>query len=136
MSRLARLVALAAVAVGMLAFPAIAAAGHLTDPRTDNLRPKGHIVEPAVLGGFGGANPDIHTDIAFWGKYAIQGNWDGFNIRDISAPGNPRQVSRTFCDGDQGDVLVYRNIVVRSWNTAFSSARMCDGQPVPARWEG
>jgi hypothetical protein len=70
-----------------------------------------------VLGGFGGANPDIHTDEAFWGNLLIQGNWDGFNIRDIRSPNNPRQVSRTFCDGNQGEVLVYRDIVVRSWNT-------------------
>jgi LVIVD repeat len=142
MSRLARLLALAACGVAVLAFPGIAAAGHTTDPRTDNLHPLGHIIEPAVLGGFGGANPDIHTDIAFQGKLAVQGNWDGFNIRDVSAPGNPRTVSRTFCDGNQGDVLVYRDIVVRSWNTpagtpgAFGAGLTCDGQPVPAGFEG
>jgi hypothetical protein len=142
MSRLARLVAFAAVAVGMLALPAIAAAGHLTDPRTDNLRPKGHIVEPAVLGGFGGANPDIHTDIAFWGTHAIQGNWDGFNIRDISNRNRPTQVSRTFCDGNQGDVLVWDDIVVRSWNTpagtpgAFGAGLTCDGEAVATGFEG
>ena len=71
------------------------------------LHPLGHIEEPAVLGGFGGANPDIQTDIAFWGKYAFQGNWDGFNIRNIAGPGKPKQVSRTFCDGNQGDVVVW-----------------------------
>ena len=142
MSRLARLVALAVFAVGMLAFPAIAAAGHENDPRTDNLRPRGHIIEPAVLGGFGGGNPDIHTDIAFQGKYAYQGNWDGFNIRDISSPDNPRQVSRTFCDGNQGDIVVYKDILVRAWNTGagatgpFGAGLTCDGQAVPAGFEG
>jgi LVIVD repeat len=142
MSRLVRLLALAACGVAVLAFPGIAAAGHTTDPRTTNLHPLGHIIEPAVLGGFGGANPDIHTDIAFWGKHAFQGNWDGFNVRDISAPGNPKQVSRTFCDGNQGDVVVYGNILVRSWNTpagtpgAFGAGLTCDGQAVPAGFEG
>jgi LVIVD repeat len=142
MSRLARLVALGVFAVGMLAFPAIAAAGHENDPRTDNLRPRGHIVEPAVLGGFGGGNPDIHTDIAFWGKHAFQGNWDGFNIRDISSPSNPRQVSRTFCDGNQGDIVVWDDILVRAWNTPagtagpFGAGLTCDGQAVPAGFEG
>jgi hypothetical protein len=135
MRRLARLIVLGALAA--LVVPSVAQAGHTTDPRTKNIHPLGHIIEPAVLGGFGGANPDIHTDIAFWGKLAIQGNWDGFNIRDISAPGHPTQVSRTFCDGNQGDVLVYRNIVVRSWNTpagtpgAFGASDTCDGLPVP-----
>jgi hypothetical protein len=142
MSRLARLVALAVFAAGSLAFPAIAAAGHEDDPRTDNLRPRGHIVEPAVLGGFGGGNPDVHTDIAFWGKYAYQGNWDGFNIRDIRSADRPKQVSRTFCDGNQGDIVVWDDILVRAWNTpagspgAFGAGLTCDGQPVPAGFEG
>jgi hypothetical protein len=142
MSRSARLLALAACGVVAVAFPSIAAAGHTTDPRTDNLRPLGHIIEPAVLGGFGGANPDIHTDIAFWGKHAFQGNWDGFNIRDIRSSNNPRQVSRTFCDGNQGDVVVWKDILVRSWNTpagtpgAFGAGLTCDGQAVEAGFEG
>jgi hypothetical protein len=140
--RVARLVALAVCAAATLAFPAVAAAGHENDPRTDNLRPRGHIFEPAVLGGFGGANSDIHTDEAFWGNLAIQGNWDGFNIRNISSANNPRQVSRTFCDGNQGDVIVYRDIVVRSWNTpagtpgAFGAGLTCDGQAVAPGFEG
>jgi hypothetical protein len=137
MARLCRSFIIAGCVLGVLAFAPAAMAGHTQDPRTPNLHPLGHIEEPAVLGGFGGANPDIHTDIAFQRKFAIQGNWDGFNIRDISSAGNPRTVSRTFCDGDQGDVLVYRDIVVRSWNTNTpASGRTCDGQPVPAGFEG
>src|ERR687895_512519 len=140
MSALTRLLGLAVFV--LLAFPFTASAGHTTDPRTPNVHPLGHIVEPAVLGGFGGANPDIQTDIAFWGKHAFQGNWDGFNVRDISAPGNPKQVSRTFCDGNQGDVVVYGNILVRSWNTpagtpgAFGAGLTCDGQAVPGGFGG
>jgi hypothetical protein len=142
MTRTCRSLVLVGCALGMLAVAPAAMAGHQQDPRTKNLHPLGHIVEPAVLGGFGGADPDVHTDIAFQGKLAVQGNWDGFNIRDISAPGNPRTVSRTFCDGNQGDVVVYQDIVVRSWNTAagtpgaFGAGLTCDGQPVPAGFEG
>ncbi|MBD0291090.1 MAG: hypothetical protein ICV74_07530 [Thermoleophilia bacterium] len=134
--------ALSLAAATLLALPAAANAGHTSDPRTPNLVPLGHIEEPAVLGGFGGAEPDIHTDIAFRGRYAIQGNWDGFNIRDISNPAAPTTVSRTFCEGNQGDVLVYRNVVVRSWNTpagtpgAFGAALTCDGQDVEEGFEG
>jgi hypothetical protein len=135
MRRLARLIALGALAA--LVVPSVAQAGHTTDPRTKNMHPLGHIFEPAVTGGFGGASPDIHTDIAFWGKRAIQGNWNGFNIRDISDPENPTQVSRTECPGNQGDVLVWGNIIVRSWNTpagtpgVFGAGTTCDGVPVP-----
>ncbi|HEX2417738.1 MAG TPA: hypothetical protein VHJ83_06395, partial [Micromonosporaceae bacterium] len=95
-----------------------------------------------MLGGFGGGNPDIHTDIAFQGKFAYQGNWDGFNIRDIRSANNPRTVSRTFCDGNQGDIVVYKDILVRAWNTPagtagpFGAGLTCDGQAVPVGFEG
>jgi hypothetical protein len=126
---------------GLLTFPLAAGAGHATDP-SFNLAPLGHIEEPAVLGGFGGANPDINTDIAFWGQFAIQGNWDGFSIRNVRDPNNPFTISRAFCDGNQGDVSVFKNLVVRSWNTpagtpgAFGAGLTCGGEPVPAGWEG
>ena len=124
----------AAAAVVAVGLPA--GAGHTTDPRTKNMHPKGHIVEPASLLNPAIGNPDIHTDMAFWGDLGIQGNWDGFNIRDISDPDNPTQVSRTFCDGAQGDVIVWENIIVRTWDAPAPAGRFCDGDPVPAGFEG
>ena len=131
--------------LALLAFPSVAAAGHTTDPRTPNLTPLGHIVEPEQM-----VNPlpppsGIHTDLAFRGNLAFQGTWDGFNIRDISNPMAPAQVSFTSCPGNQGDVLVYGNILVRSWNSPTNPANTnnlalalptCDGQPVQTGWEG
>jgi hypothetical protein len=114
-----------------------ASAGHDDDPRTLNLHPLGHIEEPASL--FYPAPPNfanIHTDIAFWGPYAFQGSWLGFNIRDVSAPGNPRHMSFTECAGNQGDVLVWENILVRSWNSPAVPGATCDGQSVPMGFEG
>lgn len=128
------------VALAALALPA--SAGHATDPRTPNMRPLGHIEEPASLIDPAIGNTDIHTDIAFQQRFAFQGNWDGFNIRDISDPRNPTTVSRTFCDGNQGDIVVFRDILVRSWNTpagtagVFGAGLTCDGQPVPEGFEG
>jgi hypothetical protein len=121
------------VTVALAIPPSPAGAGHDTDPRTDNLHPLGDIVEPASL--FHGP-PTIHTDIAFWGKHAFQGNWLGFNIRDISAPGNPTQVSFTSCEGNQGDVVVWDDVLVRSWNSPASGTQDCDGSTVPAGFEG
>lgn len=125
------LLLLAAVAMLITALPA--SAGHDDDPRTENLHPIGHIEEPASL--FHGP-PTVHTDIAFWGRYAFQGNWLGINVRDVSAPGNPRPVSFTECMGNQGDVLIWENILVRSWNSPAPAGATCDGQPVPAGFEG
>ncbi len=121
----------AALALVVTALPA--SAGHDDDPSTENLHPLGHIEEPASL--FHGP-PTVHTDIAFWGKHAFQGNWLGINIRDISAPGNPKQVSFTECAGNQGDVVVWDDILVRSWNSPASGTQLCDGQTIPAGFEG
>ncbi len=120
----------------LLAIAIPAYAGHTDDPRTRNLHPMGHIVEPASLLNPDVGNPDIHTDIAFWGDYAFQGSWLGFNIRDISAPGNPRQVSYTSCEGNQGDMVVWEDILVRSWNSPAGPDQTCDGQSVPEGFEG
>jgi LVIVD repeat len=136
MKHLFRVPVLLALVVGIIAFPLAAGAGHATDPHTPNLVPRGHILEPASLTNPAIGNPDVHTDIAFWGKFAIQGNWDGFNIRDIRNPDNPKQVGRAFCEGDQGDVVVFKNIVVRSWNSPAPGTTACGGEPVPAGWEG
>jgi hypothetical protein len=108
-------------------------AGHDDDPRTQNLHPMGHIEEPASL--FYGP-PTVHTDLAFQGKYAFQGNWLGINVRDIRAPGNPKAVSFTECTGNQGDVLIYEDILVRSWNSPAGAGATCDGQLVPPGFEG
>jgi len=136
MRQLLRVLALAVVATGILVFPLAAGAGHENDPRTPNLKPLGHIFEPASLLNPAIGNPDVHTDIAFWGKFAIQGNWDGFNIRNIAAPGNPKQVGRAFCEGGQGDVVVWGNIVARTWDAPASGTTTCGGEPVPAGFEG
>jgi hypothetical protein len=135
-------IGVAALMVAGLAVPASAA--HRDRPSTQNLHPMGHIEEPRSL--FGGADgtldTNIHTDLAFWGNFAFQGNWDGFTIRDIRAPGNPKTVSHTSCDGNQGDVLVWGDILVRSWNTpagtpgAFGAGLECAGMPVEAGFEG
>jgi hypothetical protein len=136
MRKLLRVPLLVVVALGIVAFPLAAGAGHTTDPHSADLIPRGHISEPASLLNPAIGNPDVHTDMAFWGKFAIQGNWDGFNIRDIRDPDNPKQVGRAFCNGGQGDVVVYQNIVVRTWDAPASGTTTCDGQTVPAGFEG
>jgi len=103
---------------------------------TSNIHAMGHSEHPAQFFGVPAAQRQISSDLAFWGDYAIQGNYDGFRIIDISAPGNPKLVSHPRCNGDQGDIVVWENIVVRSWNSKVSAERSCLGQPVPAGWEG
>jgi hypothetical protein len=55
-----------------------------------------------------------NTDLAFWGRLAIQGRYDGFRVIDIRAPGNPRELAHFPCVSPQGDVGIYGNLVFRS----------------------
>lgn len=103
---------------------------------TRNIHALGHSEHLAQFFGVPSAERQVSSDIAFWGKHAIHGNYDGFRIVDISSPGNPKLVSHPRCNGDQGDVVVHENIVVRSWNSPAPEGRFCMGQPVPVGFEG
>src|SRR5918995_2145787 len=50
----------------------------------------------------------INSDLAFFGKYAFAGYYDGFRIFDISNPKRLRMMSDTRCRANQGDVSVFK----------------------------
>ena len=52
-----------------------------------------------------------NSDLAFKGKYAIQGNYNGFQVWDISNPSAPVLVKGYVCPASQSDVSVYRNLL-------------------------
>jgi hypothetical protein len=135
MRKLPRVLALVAAAVGLLAFPLAAGADHGTRPHTQNIHAKGHSPD---FGSFllPDGQRDANSDLAFWGKLAFHGDYDGFRIVDISDPDDPQLVSRTRCNGDQGDIVVWGNILVRAWNAPKAEPRPCDGTVVPAGFEG
>ncbi|HSK16815.1 MAG TPA: hypothetical protein VK915_11680 [Gaiellaceae bacterium] len=85
-------------------------------------------------------NPNFdgwNSDLAFWGKTAYQGTINGFRILNVKAPAKPREiVDYTDCAGDQGDVIVWKNILVRSWNSPAPAGATCGGLPVPQGQEG
>ncbi|HEU0013612.1 MAG TPA: hypothetical protein VFQ45_07995 [Longimicrobium sp.] len=58
--------------------------------------------------GFVGAT---NSDLAFSGKYAIQGNYNGWMIWDISNPSRPVLARGYVCPASQSDVSVYRNLL-------------------------
>ena len=129
-----RLALLTACAVGLLALPATAAADHGTRPHTQNMHALGHSPD---FGSFllPDGQRDANSDLAFWGNLVFHGDYDGFRIvRD--SPGNPQLVSRTRCNGDQGDIVVWGDVLVRAWNAPKTEPRDCDGTTVPAGFEG
>jgi hypothetical protein len=52
-----------------------------------------------------------NSDLAFTGKYAIQGNYNGFQIFDISNPLKPMVVLTYLCPASQSDVSVYKHLL-------------------------
>ena len=52
-----------------------------------------------------------NSDLAFTGDYAIQGNYDGVQVWDISDPANPVSVVTYVCPASQSDVSVYDNLL-------------------------
>lgn len=54
---------------------------------------------------------NFNTDLAFKDNYAIQGNYNGIVIWDISNPDNPVVVSEILCPASQSDVSVYGDLL-------------------------
>lgn len=55
-----------------------------------------------------------NSDLAFWGKTAYAGNYDGFRVIDISDPENPTVLSDVACPGAQHDISVYKGLLFLS----------------------
>jgi hypothetical protein len=129
---------LGALFVALFLIPAASAGGPPppdTSAATANLRKLGLSPQPATF-----AVPDgqrvVSSDIAFQGKYAFQGNYNGFRVLDISSPASPTLIAQPECNGDQGDLVVWDHILIRSWNTKRSTERTCGDTVVPAGFEG
>ena len=70
-----------------------------------------------------------NSDLAFLGQYAIQGNYNGWQIWDISNPRSPSLRTAYFCPASQSDVSVYRNLLFIS-GEGLTGRLDCGGQGV------
>ena len=70
-----------------------------------------------------------NSDLAFTGPYAIQGNYDGIQIWDISDPANPVSVVTYVCPASQSDVSVYEHLLFVS-GEGFGGRLDCGEQGV------
>jgi hypothetical protein len=55
-----------------------------------------------------------NSDLAFTGNYAIQGNYNGPVVWDVSNPNNPVMVTAYQCPASQNDVSVFKNLMFMS----------------------
>jgi hypothetical protein len=88
------------------------------------------------------ATSAYNSDIAFSGTYAIQGNYQGIQVTDISDPGDPQVVSQVDCPGSQNDVSVHGDLIITSTDSPRTNDT-CDNDPQPparrhepSTWEG
>ena len=71
-----------------------------------------------------------NSDMAFLGKYAIQGNYNGYQVWDISNPAKPTLKKDYYCPASQSDVSVYKNLLFVS--SESNSGRLdCAGSGAP-----
>jgi hypothetical protein len=66
------------------------------------------------------------------GKYAVQGNYNGFEIWDISNPEKPVLANAYTCPASQNDISVFRNLLFMS-SEATNSRQDCQFGGVPER---
>jgi hypothetical protein len=59
---------------------------------------------PKFIGG-------VNSDMAFLGPYVIQGNYNGYQVWDVSTPSKPVLKTAYVCPASQSDVSVYRNLL-------------------------
>ena len=116
---------------GVPAGPIISAAGF----QIKNLTPLGHQPRPVPLTGTG--NGVYNSDLAFKDNLVIAGTYEGFRIIDFTNKSAPVElVNYTGCNVGQGDVVVYGDILVRSWDAEASASSTCAGQLVGQGFEG
>src|SRR5688500_3073100 len=71
-----------------------------------------------------------NSDLAFTGKYVVQGNYAGIIFWDVSNPAKPVLVKTIPCPASQNDVSVYKHLLFVS--SEGTNARLdCGSQGVP-----
>ena len=98
---------------------------------SDNIRHVAHIPKDVLSG--------TNSDLAFQGRYAFAGNYDGFRIFDISNPKAPKTVAQVLCPGSQNDISVSGDLLFLSTDSSRSDD-CCNSTTQPATetssWEG
>jgi hypothetical protein len=72
---------------------------------------------------------EINSDLAFTGRYAIQGSYAGYQIWDISNPKKPALETAFYCPASQSDVSVYKNLLFVS-GEGLTGRLDCGGEGV------
>lgn len=96
--------------------------------RSRNLLPLGNSPETGT----------VNSDLAFSGRTVVQGDYDGFRLLSIVNPLRPRVLADVDCNGAQGDVSIYGDLVFVSVDAPQTSPE-CDSADIEdggPGWEG
>lgn len=108
-------------------------------PGVDEIVSSPNLRQVAHLPKGGAFAESANSDLAFQGKYAFAGNYNGFSVYDIGNPRRTKLVSQVLCPGSQGDISVYGNLLFLSTDSSRSNDS-CTSTPQPATvkesWEG
>jgi hypothetical protein len=142
--RFMRLACLGAVTVLSSFLVAAPAQADAVIPGVDEIVSSPNIKQIANVPKTGAFTPEsaLGTDLAFQGKYAYAGNYNGFTVYDVSKPSSPEAITQVVCPGAQNDISIQGNLLF----TATDSVRnddSCNSVAVPntepetvPRWEG
>ena len=133
--------ALVALAVGLIASPlgANPSAGDVVKDWavSDNLTALGFSSNPVPLDNTVPGQGVFNSDLAFRDDTVVQGTYSGFRLIDVTYPSRPKEIidwtqcaSPTNTVGNQGDVIVWGNLIIRSWNSATPAPVYPAGHPM------
>ena len=135
---LVSVLALAAMTLPLAAGATPAEDATATFTYTKNMHPLGYSARVVPTDNTVPGSGVFNSDLAFWGRTAVQGTYAGFRLVDVSDPENPSEiVNWTECSapipnpnrppfapgsmnataGNQGDVIVWGDLIIRSWNS-------------------
>ncbi|RIV39181.1 hypothetical protein D2L64_10005 [Micromonospora radicis] len=141
-----RRLALSLAAAGALLLAAVgaatpASAAENTIPAVDEIVHSPNLTQIANVPKFGAfaTEASYNSDLAFQGNYVFAGNYNGFNIFDVSDPASPQVVSQVVCPGSQGDPSVFGDLLFLAVDAVRSddSCNSAGGSVAnPDHWEG
>jgi hypothetical protein len=77
-----------------------------------------------------------NSDLAFWGRNAYAGNYDGFRVIDVSDPENPTVISDVNCPGSQHDISVYKGLLFLSIDAPLTAPECGSPRAAAEGFEG
>ena len=79
----------------------------------------------------------FNSDLAFQDDMVVQGTYAGFRLIDVTYPSRPKEIvnwtqcaSPTNTVGNQGDVIVWGDLVIRAWNSGTPAPVYPVGHPM------